>query len=146
MLLSEIIASSNLPDTPSLWRRRFPFNDLGNRRFMYNPDRDSAIIGWRDYRRNGTIGSHAEEFHTATGSNRGYDDFYIRGWVGKGNNFPHGIIHFAPPLPTRWLADPERFDDVHKCIDYFLRSGATPATTVRGYGDTLEQPISALQA
>lgn len=137
-----IVETASLSDDPSIWRRRFPFNELGNRRFMYNPDSDQMILGGA--KRRGQFGSHAEDFHAATGSNQGYDDFYMRGWVGKGGQFRNGVIHFAPPLSKKWLSNPDFFTDAYKCLDFFLHSGATPATVLRGFGDTWEQPMSAI--
>lgn len=73
--------------------------NVNNRRFMFNPNTGTLLLGDEDKERSrkGFDSSHAEEFHDA-GINENFDEF-VRGWIGfGGRQYHHGIIHFAPAI------------------------------------------------
>src|SRR6185437_3144361 len=59
--------------------RKFDLQHIGNRRFMFNPRTGKFLIGDSQGvgSGKGVRKSHAEEFYDVTGSNQGYDDFFI---------------------------------------------------------------------
>jgi len=120
------------------WRDTFNMQEIENRRFMYQPQTGTLILG-RQYHKSGIYGSHAEE-HADSGASEPYDSF-IRGWIGTGKEYPHGIIHFAPNIDSH-LA--EQFDKGFSTLEMFAENGAGADTVIRGFGDAWEQPLSNL--
>jgi hypothetical protein len=127
-----------MSDEPHL-TRRFDITKLGNRRFMFNPKTKQMLLGDAQgvgKGERGIRGSHAEEFHHVFSSNKGYDDFYIRGWIGAGQQYPHGVIHFAPPIPkpTKDGFEHYYYDGGWNALEFCKsRGGATDQTVVRGW-------------
>ena len=68
---------------------------ITNRRFMYNPQTGTLILGDEMYGKS-ICSSHAQEFHASQAEGR-FDD-YLRGWIGVSKSYPHGIVHFAPAV------------------------------------------------
>ena len=73
----------------------FDMQQIENRRFMYQPQTGTLILGYQ-YKGNHLASSHADE-HFKSGAAEPFDSF-IRGWIGSGKSYPHGIIHFAPNI------------------------------------------------
>ena len=67
----------------------------------------------------------------------GFDD-YVRGWVGTGKDYPHGVIHFAPNVDDRNAA---LYDRAFKTLEMFSQNGAEAQTVVRALGKRWEQPL-----
>ena len=116
----------------------FNMQDIENRRFMYQPQTGTLILG-RQYHRSGMYGSHAED-HGDSGAAEPFDSF-IRGWIGTGKEYPHGIIHFAPNIDSHFA---EQFDKGFSTLEMFAENGAGADTVIRGFGDAWEQPLSNL--
>lgn len=76
--------------------------------------------------------SHGQ-IHYDSGARGGFDNF-VRGWVGRSpDEYPSGIIHFAPPLTEQWLQqDPKAFDSATCAIQFFCRSGFPGNVIIRG--------------
>lgn len=109
---------------------------IDNRRFMYDPRGGTLILG-RQYGRTKKLpGSHADDLDKA-GITQGYDG-YIRGWIGTGRDYPHGVIHFAPHIDSRAAA---LFDRAFDTLEMFSANGAHGQTVVRGFCDQWEQPL-----
>jgi len=106
---------------------------IGNRRFMYNPKLSILILGI-DLNKKKFQGSHSEEFYDLNAP--GNIDDYIKGWVGLGNSYKNGIIHFAPPIT------PENISEGFDTIYMFLNQGMNYNTIIRNMGKIGEQPIS----
>ena len=119
-------------------RDTFNISEIENRRFMYQPQTGTLILG-RQYHKSGMYGSHAEE-HADSGVSEPYDSF-IRGWIGTGKQYPHSIIHFAPNIDSRFA---EQFDKGFSTLEMFAENGAVSDTVIRGFGDVWEQPLSNL--
>ena len=118
----------------------FNMQEIENRRFMYQPQTGTLILG-RQYHRSGMYGSHAED-HGDSGAAEPFDSF-IRGWIGTGKEYPHGIIHFAPNIDSHFA---EQFDKGLSTLEMFAENGAVSDTVIRGFGDAWEQPLSNLIA
>ncbi len=116
----------------------FDMQEIENRRFMYQPQTGTLILG-RQYHKSGMYGSHAEE-HADSGASEPYDSF-IRGWIGTGKEYPHGIIHFAPNIDSHFA---EQLDKGFSTLEMFAENGAVSDTVIRGFGDVWEQPLSNL--
>lgn len=107
----------------------FDLSQYKNTRFMYNPDNKEIILGsFHDSVENG---SHATMFYDAKeGTNTGYDDYNIKGWIGfGGRKYQKGVIHFAPNVR------PEEYEKVDACImliERLKKHGFTDNTWVRG--------------
>jgi hypothetical protein len=144
MKIQEILQEGVLKDEPHIVRT-FDIHDIGNRRFMFHPNKHQMILGDARGAGKGRVvrGSHAEEYYELFGTNNGFDDC-ARGWVGCGGSYNNGIIHFAPmipdPTPEAW----QYYEAGWKCLEYFVKNGgATPKTVVRGFGRTnFEQTIA----
>ncbi len=119
-------------------RDTFNMSEIENRRFMYQPQTGTLILG-RQYHKSGMYGSHAEE-HADSGASEPYDSF-IRGWIGTGKQYKHGVIHFSPSIDSRY---PQQFDKGFSTLEMFTENGAGDNTVIRGFGDTWEQPLSNL--
>ena len=111
--------------------------DIDNRRFMVNPKTGTFVFG----KDNELDGSHAEEF-SHTGCKENFDDF-VRGWIGFGRDYPNGIIHFAPNIPSQcvWL-----FERGYDVLELFSSHGAPGNCIVRGFGNVWEQPLGEIIA
>ena len=116
----------------------FDMRQIENRRFMFSPQSGELILG-KQYKGSQLYASHAEE-HGESGAKAPYDSF-IRGWVGTGRQYPHGIIHFAPNIMS---ANVEQFEKAFSALEMFRENGAEGQTVIRGFGDTWEQPLSNL--
>lgn len=114
----------------------FDMRQIENRRFMYSPQSGELILG-RQYKGSQLYASHAEE-HDKSGAKAPYDSF-IRGWVGAGRQYPHGVIHFAPNVES---ANVEQFEKAFSTLEMFKENGAEGQTVIRGFGNTWEQPLS----
>ena len=113
---------------------------IKNRRFMYDPDTATLILGRQYGKVKGVPSSHAEEMADA-GITENYDK-YVRGWVGSGKRYPYGVIHFAPCIDEH--SSSARFDRAFDTLEMFRENGAVPNTLVRGFGRQWEQPLSAI--
>ncbi len=127
-------SQQELPDGPIHFKGKFPYWALrgDNRRFMVNPRTGDIVLGMHDPAAgSGLESSHAQEF-TDSGAPGGFDD-YLRGWVGIGGRYKHGVIHFAPSIGKRWVeASPRVYNDAIRVLKIFKASGATGYTKVRG--------------
>ena len=112
---------------------------IDNRRFMYDPNGGTLILGRQYGKTKGLLGSHAEDLAKA-GITQGYDG-YIRGWVGTGKDYPDGVIHFAPHIESQAVA---LFDKAFDTLEMFSANGARGKTVVRGFCDRWEQPLSSI--
>ena len=110
--------------------------DIDNRRFMYNPITGVLLLGAQFLPSKKLRGSHAEDLSNA-GIYSGYDD-YVRGWIGTGKEYPHGIIHFAPNVDDRNTA---LFNRALETLEMFVQNGAVAETVVRSLGKRWEQPL-----
>lgn len=118
-------------------KQYFDIQEIQNRRFMYNTDTCTFILGRQYGKSNKVESSHAEE-HSISGATEPYDHF-IRGWVGTSDYYKHGIIHFAPPVDS---SNDEMYIDAYNTLQMFRENGATADTEVRGFGDVWEQSLS----
>lgn len=116
--------------------KTFDIQEIENRRFMYEPKTGVLILGRQYGKTSGLPGSHAEDLAEA-GITAGYDD-YVRGWVGVGRGYPHGVIHFAPNVDERNVA---LFDRAFFTMEMFRENGAVAETVVRAFGKRWEQPL-----
>lgn len=109
---------------------------LTNRRFMYNPQTGTLILGDEMYGKS-ICSSHAQEFHASQAEGR-FDD-YLRGWIGVSKSYPHGIVHFAPAVSM------EQFDCGFDALQMFARlEGVNEDTIVRGFCTMPEQRMGDL--
>ena len=120
-------------------KQSFNMQEIKNRRFMYNPASGALIFGYQFKTSKKVMASHAEE-HGASGTNEPYDAF-IRGWVGTGQDYPGGVIHFAPPILDGY---PDLFDKGFSALELFRENGANGDTLIRGFPGAWEQSLSAL--
>ena len=98
---------------------------ITNRRFMYNPQTGTLILGDEMYGKS-ICSSHSQEFYASKAEGR-FDD-YLRGWIGVSKSYPHGIVHFAPAVSM------EQFDCGFDALQMFARlEGVNGATIVRGF-------------
>ena len=107
----------------------FDLTQYKNTRFMYNPNTKQIILG-SEYD-SVEDGSHADLYYNAmNNTNIGYDDFFIKGWIGfGGRKYKNGVIHFAPNIR------PEQSEVVMQAIDLvekLKKHGFTDNTWVRG--------------
>ena len=119
-------------------RACFDMQAIENRRFMYEPQTGTLILGYQ-FRGKDLASSHAEE-HTDSGATEPFDRF-IRGWIGTGREYKDGVIHFAPNIDGQ---NPEQFDRAYSTLEMFRENKANGKTVVRGFGDRWEQPLSNL--
>lgn len=109
---------------------------ITNRRFMYNPQTGTLILGDEMYGKS-ICSSHAQEFHASQAEGR-FDD-YLRGWIGVSKSYPHGIVHFAPAVSM------EQFDCGFDALQMFARlEGVNEDTIVRGFCTMPEQRMGDL--
>jgi len=114
----------------------FDMQQIENRRFMYQPQTGTLILGYQ-YKGNHLASSHADE-HFKSGAAEPFDSF-IRGWIGSGKSYPHGIIHFAPNIPADNV---QVFDRAYSTLQMFRDNGAAGNTVIRGFGASWEQPLN----
>lgn len=113
------------------------FQNVGNRRFMYNPNTGTFFLGSED-KKIQNRGSHAEEFGNSS-INENFDDF-IRGWFGYNRRqYKHGIIHFAPPICK--MNFDKGFDSL---LAFYAQRGIDKDTKVRGFISFDDVPMSSL--
>ena len=109
---------------------------ITNRRFMYNPQTGTLILGDEMYGKS-ICSSHAQELHASQAEGR-FDD-YLRGWIGVSKSYPHGIVHFAPAVSM------EQFDCGLDALQMFARlEGVNEDTIVRGFCTMPEQRMGDL--
>ena len=125
MLLAHLFESA-IPQTLSV-QRRFDFSSVDNRRFIFDPVSRRFVIGAQLPKSRSLVGSHAEDWFDATGSNRNFDRC-IRGWIGTGGNYRNGVIHFAPPAAHNL--------NTLDCLSTLAKCGATKKTILRGFDST----------
>nr|WP_308624672.1 hypothetical protein [uncultured Eisenbergiella sp.] len=113
---------------------------IENRRFMFDPGSGTLVLGYQYEKTSLLVGSHADELAKA-GVTAGYDN-YIRGWIGTGGAYPHGVIHFAPHIDKQ--SPITRFDRAFNTLEMFRANGARGQTIVRGFCEPWEQPLSAI--
>jgi len=129
----------------NLNKEHLDFTQIKNRRFMYHAD-GWLILGVEDVlSRKGAklLKSHAEEYHEATGicdSLPSFDSF-IRGWIGVGDSYKDGIIHFAPHIPS---CNIEMFENAFSFIEATLQNGFTKNAILRGFPGAWEQSIQTI--
>ena len=116
----------------------FDMQEIQNRRFMFNPQTGTLILG-RQYSGNQIVSSHAEE-HGRMDAGEPFDDF-VRGWIGTGRSYTNGVIHFAPPIPKE---HPEIFDKGYSTLEMFAQNGTDSNTVIRGFPGAWEQPLSSI--
>ena len=114
----------------------FDMQQIENRRFMYQPQTGTLILGYQ-YKGNHLASSHADE-HFKSGAAEPFDSF-IHGWIGSGKSYPHGIIHFAPNIPADNV---QAFDRAYSTLQMFRDNGAAGNTVIRGFGASWEQPLN----
>ena len=129
----KIIKSRVLIDTKNQY---FDLKEIDNRRFMYNTKTGILVLGAQLPPSRKIRGSHAEDLSNA-GIYSGYDD-YVRGWVGVGKDYPHGVIHFAPNVDDR---NTELYNRAFDTLEMFAQNGAEAATIIRALGKRWEQPL-----
>ncbi|WP_347037657.1 MULTISPECIES: hypothetical protein [Bacteroidaceae] len=109
---------------------------ITNRRFMYNPQTGTLILGDEMYGKS-ICSSHAQEFYASKAEGR-FDD-YLRGWIGVSKSYPHGIVHFASAVSM------EQFDCGFDALQMFARlEGVNGDTIVRGFCTMPEQRMGDL--
>lgn len=113
---------------------------IKNRRFMYDPQTSTLVLGRQYGNVKGVPSSHAEELADA-GITERYDD-YVRGWVGTGKRYSNGVIHFAPCIDEQ--SSIARFERAIDTLEMFAKNGAVAGTIVRGFGRQWEQPLFAI--
>lgn len=113
---------------------------IENRRFMFDPGSGTLVLGYQYEKTSLLVGSHADELAKA-GVTAGYDH-YIRGWIGTGGAYPHGVIHFAPHIDKQ--SPITRFNGAFNTLEMFRANGARGQTIVRGFCEPWEQPLSAI--
>ena len=121
--------------------RRECFNMLhiDNRRFMFNPQTGTLILGY-SYKGKKIVSSHAEE-HANADTGEPYD-LFLRGWIGTDKkNYKYGVIHFAPCISSD---NAVMFSKGFDTLEMFKENGADNKTVVRGFGRIWEQPFSDL--
>lgn len=114
----------------------FNMRQIQNRRFMFNPQTGTLILG-RQYANGQMKSSHAQE-HFESGTQEPFDSF-IRGWVGTGRSYQNGIIHFAPNISGDNV---QQFESAFSTLEMFIANNANGKTIIRGFGDKWEQPLS----
>ncbi|SFH33313.1 Antirestriction protein (ArdA) [Lachnospiraceae bacterium NLAE-zl-G231] len=119
-------------------RAFFDMQAIENRRFLYEPQTRTLILGYQ-FRGKDLASSHAEE-HADSGASEPFDRF-IRGWVGTGREYKDGVIHFAPNIDGH---NTEQFDRAFSTLEMFRENNANGKTVIRGFGDRWEQPLSNL--
>ena len=118
-------------------RQMINIQQIDNRRFMYNPKTSILVLGYQYENTHTVISSHANELAEA-GITKGFDDF-VRGWIGISEEYPKGVIHFAPCVDKRNV---KLFNRAFDTLEMFQENGALTGTVIRGFGECWEQPLS----
>ena len=109
---------------------------ITNRRFMYHPMSQTLILGNEKFGKD-ICSSHAQEFHESKAE--GCFDDYLRGWIGVGRGYPHGIIHFAP------FVGKTLFEKGVDTLQMFAKlNGINKGTIIRGFCELPEIRIGVL--
>ena len=111
-------------------------SNVGNRRFMYNPNTGTLLLGGEDVEKGSRemVSSHAEEFHEAA-IKENFDDF-VRGWIGyNSRQYRHGIIHFAPNICEATFN--QGFDTLTAFASQLHIDGKTKVLNFVKYGEQL---------
>ena len=120
-------------------REYFNMLHIDNRRFMFNPQKGTLILGY-PYKGKKIVSSHAEE-HANADTGEPYD-LFLRGWIGTDKrNYKYGVIHFAPCISSD---NAVMFSKGFDTLEMFKENGADNKTVVRGFGRIWEQPFSDL--
>ena len=130
---AKIVKNRMLIDTKN---QKFNMQEIDNRRFMYNPKTGVMLLGYQYAPSRKARGSHAEDLSSAR-IYSGFDD-YVRGWVGMGKDYPHGVIHFAPNVDDQ---NADLFNRGFDTLEMFSQNGAEAQTVVRAFGKRWEQPL-----
>ena len=133
LLSTDILDSVMLINTD---QQCFNMQAIENRRFMYQPQTKTLILG-AQYQDGILAASHGDE-HAASGATEPFDSF-IRGWVGTGKTYPDGVIHFTPCIESNCTT---LFDKAFDVLLMFLKNRANGRTVVRGFWEPWEQPLA----
>jgi hypothetical protein len=83
---------------------------------------------------------HFESEHARLAPNESFDDF-VRGWVGVGNAYLEGVIHFTPPIQAGY---DRTVNKAFLTLEMFAFNGANADTVIRGFPGEWEQSLSNL--
>jgi len=114
----------------------FDMREISNRRFMYQAQTGTLILGYQ-HKGGRLVSSHAGE-HFDSGAKEPFDSF-VRGWVGTGKEYKNGVIHFAPNISADNIP---AFEQAFSALAMFNENHANGDTVVRGFGRAWEQPLS----
>lgn len=110
----------------------FDMQKIQNRRFLYNPQTGTLILG---------IQTQCNDFfykkvteYRRIGIRSNFNEF-VSGWVGNGKM---GVIDFTPSVPT---AAKSIFNKALDTLIMFYRNNANMKTEIRGFGNTEPQPL-----
>lgn len=116
-------------------KEHFDLQKIKNRRFIYVRDKNVLMLGGN----NVSVRTHAQEYFDVFKTNDGFDDT-SRGWVGTGDNYPNGIIHFSPAYTAEWLKQwPYLYFRMFQTLEIFSNNGANENTVVRGIGSAKKE-------
>ena len=134
-------SQNSLPAEASWYEGTFPFAALkdDNRRFMYNPKTNTFVIGKLDPLSGAGVDSSHEKEFKESGAPGSRHDYPLSGWIGVGGQYPHGVIHFAPPMITD--NNPQVLAAGEAIIQAFKASGATSSTVLRNFLKMGEQRL-----
>lgn len=111
-----------------------------NRRFMFHAATGTLLLGGKQ---GAAHGSHAEEFAEVQAAKPskvpGKFDDYVRGWIGQGGSYKHGVVHFAPPAKSG-----QYMYDALSLVKKLVTWGHADKMVVRGGPGKWEQPLSAV--
>lgn len=100
-----------------------------NRRFMFCRKTGEMILGGSDINNS----SHSAEYVRIEPCGE-FSDF-VRGWIGFGGSYPHGVLHFAPLFSEDELkGDADQLADLTATLEVFTHNGATADMVLRGGG------------
>lgn len=116
----------------------FDMQSIGNRRFMFNPDTGTLVLGIEDDNSKYITGSHDIDLSKSQ-IKEPFDNF-IRGWVGTGSEYQNGVIHFAPCLDKD--SSVKRFNKAFDAVKMFRDNNGKQDTVIRGFGEVWERPLS----
>lgn len=113
----------------------FDMRNISNRRFLFNPKTKTLILGEVEHGRK-LVSTHFQD-HSLLGGKESFNDF-VSGWVGNGNGYENGVIHFTPPLPP---VSSVIYNIGFPAIEMFRKNGATGKTVLRGFWKKWEMPL-----
>ena len=134
---------SNSLEVFDLNKIQINLSNIQNRRFMYH-SAGILVLGAEDTAKSsrGLLQSHAEEYGIAAEnvapSLPPYDAF-VRGWIGAGKHYPHGIIHFAPHIVSAFSSS---YHTAFDFIEVALKNGFNDQCVLRGFGEVWERLAS----